>query len=147
MAKSQQTFAKKERQKQKQKDRREKDEKRQEKKTQKKKSFEEMIAYVDENGNFSSTPPVKREAVKAEDIEIGVPKQADVAPEDLIRTGTVTFLNESKGYGFIKDIASGESIFVHVSEVKEAISEGNKVTFETGRGPRGTVALNVHKAV
>jgi cold shock CspA family protein len=146
MAKPQQTFAKKDRHKRKQKDRMEKHEKRMEKKTQPKKTFEEMIAYVDENGNFSSTPPIRKEAVKAEDIEIGVPKQADVLPEDLIRKGTVTFLNESKGYGFIKDAASGESVFVHVSEVKDAISDGSKVTFETARGPRGTVAVNVHLA-
>jgi hypothetical protein len=70
------------------------------------KSFDDMIAYIDENGNLSSTPPDPRKMIKinVEDIEIGVPKQKPFDPADLIRKGTVTFFNESKGYGFIKEL-------------------------------------------
>ena len=49
-----------------------------------------MMAYIDENGNISSTPPdptKKRKVINAEDIEIGVPKQRPVDPSELIRKG------------------------------------------------------------
>jgi len=41
------------------------------------KTLDEMLAYVDENGNITSTPPdpEKRKVVNAEDIDIGVPKR------------------------------------------------------------------------
>ena len=104
-----------------------------------------MFAYLDENGNLSSTPPDprKRVIIKAEDIEIGVPKQAPINPEDLIRTGVVTFFNDSKGYGFIKDLETQESVFVHINALSEAIKEQNKVTFEVEMGPKGANAVNV----
>jgi cold shock CspA family protein len=143
MAKSHQTGGKKDREKRKQKERLEKAEKKKERKATKGKSFEDMVAYVDEFGQFSSTPPERRNAIKAEDIQIGTPKQEDLPPEDLIRKGTVTFFNESKGYGFIKDIETGQSIFVHVSELIEPISEGMKVSYESERGPKGPVAVRV----
>ena len=68
--------------------------------------LENMLAYMDENGNLCSQPPDPRRKiqVKAEDIEIGVPKQVPINPEDLIRKGIVTHFNDSKGYGFIKGI-------------------------------------------
>jgi len=76
MSKSQETWNKKEREKQKQKIRKEKMERREERKgnAKKGKSLEEMMAYVDENGNISSTPPDPRrkKEIKAVDIEIGV---------------------------------------------------------------------------
>ena len=56
MAKSQETWNKKEREKKKQKDKKDKEEKKQERKDNAKdgKSFDDMIAYIDENGNFST---------------------------------------------------------------------------------------------
>jgi len=61
MAKSQETFSKKEKGKQKIKQRQEKLEKMNERKANAKKgkSLEEMMAYIDENGNLTSTPPTK----------------------------------------------------------------------------------------
>lgn len=140
------TWNKKEREKKKQQNKKEKAERRQERKENAKgKSFEDMIAYIDENGNFSSTPPDPRKKVKVkiEDIEIGVPKQVEVDPADLIRTGTVTFFNEAKGYGFIKDLQTQEGVFVHIKSLTEEIKEGNKVSFEIEMGPRGASAMNV----
>jgi cold shock CspA family protein len=104
-----------------------------------------MLAYVDENGHFSSTPPDPRKKVKinVEDIEIGVRKQADIDPADLIRKGIVTFFNESKGYGFIKDKETQESVFVHVNSLLEPVKEHSKVTFEVEMGPKGANAVNV----
>jgi len=150
MGKSQETWNKKEREKQKQKERKEKEERKQERKehAKKGKSLEDMMAYMDENGNLSSTPhdPRRRKEIRAEDIEIGVPKQLPVDPKDLIRTGIVTFFNESKGYGFIKDQVSQQSVFVHVNSCNEPIQERSKVTFEIEMGPKGANAVNVSLA-
>jgi cold shock CspA family protein len=147
MSKSQETWNKKEREKKKQKNRLDKLEKKQERKDNAKegKSFDDMIAYIDENGNFSSTPPDPRKKVEinADDIQLGVPKQGPIDPADLIRTGIVTFFNDGKGYGFIKDLETQESVFVHINSLTEAIKENNKVTFEVEMGPKGANATNV----
>jgi cold shock CspA family protein len=141
------TWNKKEREKKKKQNKKEKAEKKQERKENSKNGndMESMFAYLDENGNLSSKPPDPRKKiiVKAEDIEIGVPKQEPINPEDLIRTGVVTFFNDAKGYGFIKDIETQESVFVHINSLTEAIKEQNKVTFEVEMGPKGANAVNV----
>ena len=139
------TWNKKEREKKKKAAKKEKAEKRLERKEHGKSTSDEMIAYLDENGNLSSTPPDPRKKIiiKAEDIEIGVPKQEPVNPEDLIRTGIVTFFNDAKGYGFIKDLETQESVFIHINALTEAIKENNKVTFEVEMGPKGANAVNV----
>lgn len=147
MARSQESFNKKEIQNKKDKKRKEKEKKMLERKENGKASFEDMIVYIDENGNQTTTPPdnSKRVEFNAEDIVIGVPKREDVEPEDKIRKGTVTFYNESKGYGFIKDSVSGDSVFVHVNQLSETITEGNRVSFEVEKGQRGPTAVRVKK--
>ena len=47
---------------------------------------------------------------------------------DPIRTGNVTFFNDDKGYGFIKDSETSESLFVHINNCEGEIKEGNKVS-------------------
>jgi cold shock CspA family protein len=147
MAKSQETWNKKEREKKKQKEKREKEERKQERKDNAKegKSLDDMMAYVDENGNISSTPPDPRKkiTVNVEDIEIGVPKQKAYDPADAIRKGIVTFFNNEKGYGFIKDQDTQESIFVHANGLVDQIKEQNKVIFEVEQGQKGLNAVNV----
>ena len=145
MAKSRETFNKKETEKNKEKKRKEKEQRKEERKANKGgSSLEEMMAYVDENGNIVSTPPdpTKKRIIKEEDIEIGVPKQAN-RPPDLPRKGRVTFFNDSKGYGFIKDLDSQESIFVHINSVIDQIKENDKVTFEVEMGHKGPNAVRV----
>ena len=141
------TWNKKEREKKKQASKREKAEKKQERKDNNKGGggLESMMAYVDEYGNLSSTPPdpKKKIVINAEDIDIGVPKHEPLNPEDLIRTGIVTFFNDAKGYGFIKDLETQQSVFVHVNSLSELLKENNKVTFEVEMGPKGANAVNV----
>jgi cold shock CspA family protein len=139
------TWNKKEREKKKRQNKKEKAERRQERRESKSADFEDMIAYIDENGNLSSTPPdpKKKFTIKAEDIEIGVPRQEELGPEDLIRTGIVTFFNNDKGYGFIKDKETQESVFVHINSLSEPVRENNVVSFETEMGPKGVNAVNV----
>ena len=63
-----------------------------------------------------------------------------------MKKGTVKFFNETKGFGFIVDSASGQEIFVHVSGLVDKIREGDTVTFETQRGKKGMNAVNVQLA-
>lgn len=140
------TWSKKEREKKKRQIKKEKQERRQERKETSKQGHdpESMYAYLDENGNLSSTPPdpKKKIVINVEDIEIGVPKHED-NPEDLIHTGIVTFFNNDKGYGFIRDQETQQSIFVHVNAISEPINENNKVSFEVEKGPKGLNAISV----
>jgi cold shock CspA family protein len=141
------TWNKKEREKKKQQNKKEKEERKQERKEKSKggNDLDSMLAYIDENGNITSTPPDprKRTEVNVEDIVIGVPKHVDMGEDDPIRTGTVTYFNDSKGYGFIKDTASGESVFVHVKSLTVPIKEMDKVSFEVAKGPKGFTAVDV----
>jgi cold shock CspA family protein len=149
MAKSQDTWNKKEMEKKRLKKRQDKEQKKEERKANAKEgtSFDDMIAYVDENGNLTSTPPTGiRKQTKAEDIQIGIPKRVDVEM-DVIRKGIVTFFNDAKGYGFIKDSETQESIFVHVNGLIDPIKDNNKVTFEVEMGHKGPNAVRVKLAV
>jgi len=146
MAKSQETWNKKEKEKARQKKKEEKDKKKEERRANPTSGgLDNMIAYVDENGNLSDTPPdlTKKVKIKAEDIEIGVPMRVAEAEPDPNRTGTVTFFDTSKGYGFIRDQESQESVFSHINGHLEAIQEGNKVTFRMERGLKGMNAVDV----
>lgn len=147
MARSQESFNKKEIQNKKDKKRKEKEKKMLERKEGGKASFEDMIVYIDENGNQTTTPPdlSKRVEFNAEDIVIGIPKKEESEPEDKVRKGVVTFYNDSKGYGFIKDSVTGDSVFVHVNQLTETITEGNRVSFEVEKGQRGPTAVRVKK--
>lgn len=143
MARSQESFGKKEREKKKQKKKLEKEKK---KENREKGSLDDMIAYVDEHGNITSTPPdpnKKKEEIKLEDIEISVSRQRELSPEDFIRRGVVTFFNNSKGYGFIRDVETQESIFVHLNGLVDSVKERDKVTFEVEKGMKGLNAVNV----
>ncbi|MBD2714127.1 cold shock domain-containing protein [Microvirga sp. STR05] len=147
MGKSQATFGKKENEKKRLKKRNEKAEKKEERQANAKKGqgLEEMLAYVDEDGNISATPPdpKKKREIKTEDIRIGAIRQEDMVEEDPIRKGTVTFFNDSKGYGFIKDKLTQQSIFVHANNVLQQIKENDKVSFEVEMGPKGPSATGV----
>jgi len=149
MAKSKETFDKKEKEKKRAKQRQNKAEKMEERRANAKKgkSLEDMMAYIDENGNISSTPPDPRmkKVFKQEDMQIGVPKYDPADAPDPVRTGVVTFFNDTKGFGFIKDTQTQESVFVHVNQLSERISENDKVNFEVQMGPKGASAINVKK--
>ena len=62
-----------------------------------------------------------------------------------MRTGTVKFFNEAKGFGFIMADDDKSEIFVHHSGLIEKIRENDKVEFETTEGKRGLNAINVKR--
>ncbi|MEO6148648.1 MAG: cold shock domain-containing protein [Mucilaginibacter sp.] len=148
MGRSTETFSKKENEKKRLKKQKDKKERSEERKanSEKGKTLDEMMAYVDENGNITDTPPdpTKRKKILSEDIQIGVPKQEDIVYE-VLRNGTVTFFNESKGYGFIRDNLTQESVFVHINSLSEEVREGDKVSFEVEQGQKGPNAVKVKK--
>jgi cold shock CspA family protein len=147
MAKSQESFSKKEKEKQRLRKRQDKQLKRDERKISPKKSgLQDMIAYVDEYGNITDTPPdlSRKKVIRAEDIEIGVPKRVK---EDLnvIRSGKVEFFNHEKGFGFIKENETNEKYFVHISSLTEEIEENDTVLFEVEQGQKGWNAVRVKR--
>ena len=64
-----------------------------------------------------------------------------------IKTGTVKWFNNSKGYGFITPEEGGKDLFVHMSSIMmegyKTLSDNQKVSYQVGDSDRGPVATNV----
>ncbi len=150
MAKSQETFNKKVVRNKKEKKRKDKEQKRIDKKdVEKTSNLEDMMMYVDENGNLTSVQPdpTKKRKVTLSEIEISIPKRSDLDIVDSIRKGVVSFYNDAKGFGFIKDLETQQSVFFHVNNLKDEVKENNIVSFEVEMGPKGATAVNVRKSI
>ena len=107
-------------------------------------SLDDMIAYVDENGMITSTPPeesIKKEKIKQEDIVISTPKKEKEVPT--IMRGRIEFFNTSKGFGFVKDLSGTEKYFLHINNTAGDVVENDIVTFDLERGMKGMNAVNV----
>lgn len=147
MARSKSTFGKREKEKKRLKKREEKQQKKEERRSNSSGGgLENMIAYVDENGVITDTPPdpSKFTEVDPETIELGVPKREDVEV-DPIRVGKIDFFDTSKGFGFIREMETQERFFVHISGMVEDVGEGEKVEFELEQGMKGLNAVRVKK--
>ena len=142
------SFSKKEKAKKKAKEKQDKAEKMKDRKAQnnKGKSLEDMMAYLDENGNITSTPPdpSRRREVNLEDIQLGA---APIIPEDPNKYGIISFFNDAKGYGFITEDKTRENIFVHTNQLQQPVKENDRVTFEKERTPKGYNAIRVKKII
>tara|TARA_R100001369_G_scaffold78668_5_gene108421 strand:- start:418 stop:873 length:456 start_codon:yes stop_codon:yes gene_type:complete len=150
MAKSQQTYEKKEKEKKRLKKREEKRKKKEARKAEAKEKGPGIeFAYVDHNGNLTDTPPdpSQKVEVEADEIVVGVPKQSDEdkEPFDPVRNGKVSFFDHSKGFGFIIDSENQEKYFTHVSGLIDEIDENDNVSFELEKGQRGMNAVRVKK--
>jgi CspA family cold shock protein len=62
-----------------------------------------------------------------------------------MKTGTVKFFNESKGYGFIVSDETKKEVFVHHSGLLEKVRENDRVEFEEMEGRKGVNAVNVKR--
>lgn len=142
MADNRITSNKKDREKSKQQKRLNKQKRKEERRGNASSSFEDMIAYVDEYGVLHSEPQeAPKEKVDAADILISTPKQEEhvVLPQ----SGRIKFLNDLKGFGFIKPDDGSDNYFFHISNAPENIKEGDRVTFELEQGVRGINAVRI----
>ncbi|PWG78553.1 cold shock domain-containing protein [Pararcticibacter amylolyticus] len=148
MGRSNETFNKKEKEKKRLKKQQDKKAKAENRKanSDKGKSLEDMMAYVDENGNLTTTFTefMAPKPVDLDDIAVAIPKQVQ-RPKDAPNTGVINFYNTAKGFGFIRDSETKEDVFFHVNSLTYEAKENDKVTFTTERGPRGLQAVGVAK--
>ena len=145
MARSQQSFNKREKEKKRLKKKEEKRKKREARKAEaKEKGGGIPFAYVDQDGNLIDTPqePGEKEEVDASTIELGIPKKV-IEEQDPLRKGKVSFYDPSKGFGFIIDSETQERHFCHVSGLEDEINENDKVSFELEKGLKGLNAVKV----
>jgi cold shock CspA family protein len=147
MAKSQVTINKQEKEKKRLKKRLDKQQKKEERKASSQSGgLESMIAYVDEYGNITDTPPdpTSKSKVDAGTIEVSIPKkEKETGPS--VFTGRVEFFDERKGFGFIKDSERQDKYFVHANGCLETIKEGDLVSFELERSFKGMNCIQVKK--
>ena len=147
MGRSQETINKKEREKKKQKKKKDKAERRLQRKldSEEGRNKQPQFMYLDEDGNLTTAPPdpLKKSKIKLEDIEISIPKQDKDETKDHRKIGIVKFFNREKGYGFINERDSRNSVFVHMDGLIDQIKENDKVIFEVRKGPKGLIAESV----
>lgn len=66
-----------------------------------------------------------------------------------MKTGSVKWFNNAKGYGFIQTEEHDEDIFVHYSQINDdgfkTLKAGETVDFELCRGPKGLHAEDVYR--
>lgn len=143
------TFEKREKEKKRQQKQEEKQRRKEERKANKPGGgLENMMAYVDEFGRITSTPPDPskiRKPIDISEIEIGVPRRSKEDEAPVARVGRVDFFDTSKGFGFINEDGSRERLFFHVSGLEDEVKENDKVTYDVERGPRGMNAVRVKK--
>ena len=64
-----------------------------------------------------------------------------------VKTGTVKWFNDTKGYGFISPGDGGKDLFVHMSEIKmdgfKSLKDGQNVDYSEGISDKGPCATNV----
>lgn len=144
MAKSKESFNKKAKEQKRLKQRRDKAEKMEERKLNAKKGvkLEDMLAYIDENGNITdkAPDPKQKKLFKAEDIRISIPA-GNI--RDNTRTGKLQFFNEEKGFGFIVDNLSQERIFVHHSNLGINVQVNDLLDYDIQQEERGPMAINI----
>lgn len=138
MGQSQQTFRKKEIAKKKLQKRKEKEEKKavRDEQNDKGKPLEDMFAYVDENGNISDKPPLKKYEFKEEDL---------IRPEveDVYSFGKVSFYNEIGQYGFIRDNETRENVYFNFKMLGFVLNQDQKVKFKSQSSKQGLQVTEV----
>jgi CspA family cold shock protein len=65
-------------------------------------------------------------------------------------TGTVKWFNDAKGFGFVTPDDGGVDLFAHFSAIDmggfKSLKEGQKVSFEITKGPKGNQASSIRAA-
>jgi cold shock CspA family protein len=105
------------------------------------KSLDDMIVYVDINGNFTSTPT----HLQNREIDLAKAKKSannTTIDEDTVFTGIVTFLSE-KGYGFITEDKTKENVFFHHGQLNQNVDKNDKVSYNKESTLKGNRATNI----
>lgn len=139
------SFSKKENNKKKAQKKQEKALRREDRKTNnnKGKELDDMLIYVDINGNLTDVPPGEQD-IDAANREHERRMSAAGPNEECV--GQVTYFS-SKGFGFITEDETKENIFVHNSQLTQPIQQGDRVTFKKERTPKGLRAIEVAKII
>ncbi len=148
MGKSSETFNKRDKEKKRLQKRQDKEQKKEDRKAEGSRSFEQMLAYVDENGNLTSKPPdqSRKKIIKEADIDLSSRNKGGLNTVQT-RLGFIKFFDSAKGYGFIRDKETQEEFFFHFSAADFEVAQSAAVTFETESSPRGTNAVRISKAI
>lgn len=107
------------------------------------KSLDEMIIYVDVNGNFTEVPPHLQK--RDEDFlgfDNSIKNSGQKENHDF--TGIVKFLSD-KGYGFITEDKTQENIFFHTNQLAEMVEKNDKVKFRKEDSLKGFRAVSIKK--
>lgn len=110
--------------------------------------FDDMIAYVNEYGQLSSTPHMPKNEVEksTENKTLQSHHRKNDKPENLSnRTGLVEHVNAEKGYGFITEKTLNAKHFFHVSGLLESVQVGDIVIFDLEQGKKGYNAVRIKK--
>jgi cold shock protein len=62
-----------------------------------------------------------------------------------MKTGTIKFFNEQKGYGFLVDESTNKEVFLHVTGLLDEIKQGDSVTFSLKEGKKGVNAVDIRR--
>ena len=106
------------------------------------KSLEDMIAYVDINGNLTDVPPHLQN--REEDLQNRKENPNEAIDPAKIFNGIINSLNE-KGFGFITEEKSNDSIFFHQSQLKQEVKKYDKVTYKKEVSEKGYRAIDINK--
>lgn len=107
------------------------------------KTLDDMIVYVDVNGNFTSVPPHLQN--REEDLARAKKAAKNLSHnEETVFTGIVSYFSE-KGFGFITEDTSGESVFFHRDQLNSVIVKHDKVNYKKEITAKGYRAVEITK--
>lgn len=108
------------------------------------KDLEDMIIYVDINGNFTSVPPHLQTTQPVAPRRREEEEPEDALDSDKEFTGIVTYVSE-KGYGFITEDTSNDSVFFHHKQLSQQFNKHDSVIYNKEKTDRGDRAINIKK--
>ena len=131
------SFGKKEREKKKARKKKEKEQRKEERRSEGKQT--EVFMYVDAYGNFTETKPEAVETDADDILELSGQQKS----EGRKYKGSVKFVDQEKGYGFIKASGKLGDVYFNLIENKTPPTQGQRVEFDVEKSERGFKAINL----
>jgi len=95
-------------------------------------NFDDMIAYVDENGMITSVPPELQVKTGNKTAE-----QQEAENQTTGLKGRIEYMNAEKGFGFVKDVAGTEKYYFQIKDATKDVKIGDMVLFDLAEGYKG----------